>query len=140
MHQINLQKTFDTVYIHLLKQGKKAERKTPDGKPFACQYLADDGLKCAVGCLIPEENYTPKIEGLSVHSLFFTSIHDPDHKEHNLLTNILCKSLGVPYLTKNDIQFLADLQNIHDQRDPEFWPSELKRLADKHTLSIPSVA
>jgi hypothetical protein len=52
------QQVFDQVVKHLLKQGKRAYQ---EGK--GCRYRTDDGLKCAVGCLLPDAAYTPDMEG-----------------------------------------------------------------------------
>jgi hypothetical protein len=51
------QETFDFVVRHLYKQGKPAREN------YYCRYRTNDGLMCAVGCLIPDEVYTPKMEG-----------------------------------------------------------------------------
>ncbi|MGQ7794435.1 hypothetical protein ACUN0C_18675 [Faunimonas sp. B44] len=58
----NRQEAFDTVVRHLFKQGKQA-------KFGGCVYRGPEGTKCAVGCLIPDELYSPKLEGRSVFSL-----------------------------------------------------------------------
>jgi len=47
-----LQETFDKVARHLLTQQAKAEQ--PDGN---CAYRGEHGRKCAVGCLISDEEY-----------------------------------------------------------------------------------
>ena len=37
--------------------------KFPDGKPiYQCAYRGYDGTKCAVGCLIPDDVYSPFME------------------------------------------------------------------------------
>ena len=54
------QEAFDTVVRHLRNQGRQA---IDDGR---CSYLTQDGLKCAVGCLIPDDKYGTDFEGKSV--------------------------------------------------------------------------
>ena len=49
-HQMTRQEIFDKVFTHLLTQ--KYQAITDDGQ---CEYLANNGLKCAVGCLIAED-------------------------------------------------------------------------------------
>lgn len=56
------QETFDRVAEHLLKQDAKSLRHG------ACAYRGDAGLKCAVGCLISDEDYEYGIEGCGVWS------------------------------------------------------------------------
>ena len=68
MHEVNEVKTevneeylthqevFDKVVEHLYRQGKPAKKGND------CVYRAKDGTMCAVGCLIPDEFYDPKME------------------------------------------------------------------------------
>jgi hypothetical protein len=55
------QEMFDTVARHLLKQN---ERSINDSR--RCMYRGPRGLKCAVGVLIPDENYSKDFEGMLV--------------------------------------------------------------------------
>ncbi len=56
------QQVFDRVATHLLTQQKMS------GKVDHC-YYRKDGLSCAVGCLIPDEVYAAKMEGLGIAGL-----------------------------------------------------------------------
>lgn len=57
-----------------------------------CQYKDAEGLKCAVGCLIPDGEYKPELETGSLDwAVAFT-----------------------PTLKKFDTRFLFALQNVHD--------------------------
>lgn len=47
------QEIFDTVALHLWKQQRPGG--TLSGGGFSCTYLASDGSKCAVGCLLSEK-------------------------------------------------------------------------------------
>jgi hypothetical protein len=58
------QEIFDHVLTHLRKQGKPAINETDSGEDI-CAYRTDDGLKCAVGCLIPDDKYNEDLEGRS---------------------------------------------------------------------------
>lgn len=60
------QEIFDTVAVHLLTQNKRA---TKANCSTTCQYRTSEGLKCAVGCLIPDEKYTPEMEPYGVYTL-----------------------------------------------------------------------
>ena len=58
MHTLpSAQEIFDKVAAHLLKQGRPAREED------CCRYRTTDGLSCAVGCLIPDELYSPSFEG-----------------------------------------------------------------------------
>ncbi len=56
----NKSEVFQRVITHLETQRKKALR---NGQ---CVYRTDEGLKCAIGCLIPDDEYNPEIEGSSL--------------------------------------------------------------------------
>lgn len=52
------QATFETVARHLLLQGKVSTGA------HGCSYSGGGGLKCALGCLIPDAQYDPVFEGV----------------------------------------------------------------------------
>lgn len=87
------QKIFDTVATHLFTQG---ERSYDRSDPEVCLYRGPNGLKCAVGVLIPDELYDPEMEGLAAW-------HAIPH-ESDLFENI---------------ELLRSLQHVHD--DQENW-------------------
>lgn len=57
-----LQEVYDTVVNHHRTQGRQA---TSNG---SCRYRTADGLKCAIGCLIPDDKYDSTFEGKGVYS------------------------------------------------------------------------
>lgn len=59
-----MQQEFDAVVEHLYKQGKVSQ--SPEG---VCVYRNREGLKCAVGCRIPDEIYNTGMEGLQIGPL-----------------------------------------------------------------------
>jgi len=59
------QEIFDKVINHLLQQGGPALNYNYDDDPV-CRYRSNNGLKCAVGCLIPDDQYDPIMEGWGV--------------------------------------------------------------------------
>lgn len=69
------QEIFDTVVEHLMKQGK---RSIVPGET-TCVYRGPDGLKCAVGVLIADDEYDPEIErncwSAVAHGHGFTTQH-----------------------------------------------------------------
>lgn len=119
MSAITLQSIFDRVYRHLLAQGKPSV--LPDGS--GCAYRGANGLACAVGCLIDDEHYDPKLEGSSV-------------MDHDVETAVRA-SLGgdVP---SDAWPMLADLLEVHDEADPKRWARELGYVADTYGLEAPS--
>ena len=107
------QAVFDKVVKHLLTQKRRSESNR------GCAYRGKDGDMCAVGCLISDKAYDPKIEGFSVF--------------HLRVQGKLAES-GVP--TYNKMKFLlTDLQYVHDQRPIDLWKKNLQNLAKRHNLT-----
>lgn len=52
------QEIFDTVVKHLAQQ----KRRSVIPNTNICMYRSEEGLKCAIGCLIPDEEYNPEME------------------------------------------------------------------------------
>lgn len=92
------QETFDTVVAHLRKQGRPAIRAGQ------CKYRACEGLKCAAGCLIPDDKYLSSFEG----KLALPGTAPGD----------LIESLG------HSLNLVGILQTIHDDDEPENWERE----------------
>ncbi len=106
---IPLQETFDTVVAHLRKQKKQAINR--DG---VCQYKTADGLKCAAGCLIKDEDYQPDFEGMTV--MTFSGVPNEPGE--------LIASYG------HDVDLVKRLQRVHDgTSDLEFWETGFKNTA-----------
>ena len=100
------QQVFDQVAAHLLKQNKTSETG-----PY-CAYRSEDGLKCAAGCLIGEDEY------------------DEDAMEGQNWLALTAKDLA-PHHHEG---LIHALQFIHDNKDPEEWRASLRRYADVHKL------
>lgn len=69
------QEVFDYVAKHLIKQGKQAVAGSN------CAYRSPEGLSCAVGCLITDEEYNVNMEGES-STLLSTRLGSPFWKTH----------------------------------------------------------
>jgi len=107
---MNKQEVFDKVATHLLTQ---METSIDDG---TCLYRGPRGLKCAIGCLIPDGLYT----------------EDINKKLVNELPSEILRSIGAK--TDEDVQFLRHLQRIHDQRPIYIWKYHLKNFATSNGL------
>ena len=103
------QEAFTTVVLHLRKQGRPARIGSD------CRYRAPDGCKCAIGVLIPDDQYSPKLEGSNVLAL----IH-------------------LPALQDLNPKMLYDLQNTHDLYDPKEWEKRFEYHAEKYNLEVPA--
>lgn len=80
MNQMTTQETFDTVFRHLVKQGRRSMTTQAsygeNRDTERCSYRGKGGTSCAIGCLIPDELYSPDIEGKSFN--IFISLSDRD--------------------------------------------------------------
>ena len=103
---------FDKVKNHLLAQGKRSTKIDPTVEISPCAYRGTDGLKCAIGCLIPDKLYFASLEGNDVQQLAY------EHPE--VFPNI--------EFTPEIISMLYELQIIHDSEDPEIWEAALNQL------------
>lgn len=79
---------------HLTKQ--KAVSRMPTG----CAYRGDGGVKCAVGCLIDDDNYSSDLEYRSVG--------------HGPVIKAIEVSLGMK-ITSGCLRMLKEWQQYHDQ-------------------------
>lgn len=128
---MNKQEVFEKVAKHLLKQNAKARAIVHDTDPDAiyndipgCAYRGDNGTKCAVGCLIPDELYKPDFENISVRWL--------GHNTNNDNEKSLRETLEL--LDLADFAFLGDLQDIHDGKPVDQWRDSLVAFCVKHDL------
>jgi hypothetical protein len=64
-----MQQEFDAVVAHLYKQGRPAKASYDPNREPQCAYRGDDGLSCAVGCRIPDDNYSAEMEGTGISFL-----------------------------------------------------------------------
>lgn len=78
-----------------------AQQAADDGN---CAYRAEDGSKCAIGCLIPDDLYDPEMEGASTAHLF-----DRFH--------------WLPF-APDDVEFYRRAQRIHDTWTPYYDQKE----------------
>jgi hypothetical protein len=111
LNDSSFQEIFEFVATHLLTQGEQALNE--DEK---CVYRSEIGKMCAVGCLIPEEDYKSRIENLNIIGVVFT--------------------LKIPQLPSDKLDMLVSLQSIHDNFMPPEWGAELVKLGESYNLNI----
>jgi hypothetical protein len=96
---------FNRVKRHLLTQMKQSTSISPY---YFCAYRGTGGLKCAIGCLIPDKKYTPSLEARPVTD------------------SPVMEAAGI----KPEQLLLAQrLQIIHDACKPQDWATRLKLVA-----------
>ena len=98
MISFTIEEAYNTVKTHLEAGGKRSVRQF-DGGCQLCSYRGDDGTKCFVGVMIPDDKYHPEFErGMSARSM--------------VANKIIKGSVDFGYA-------LSDLQELHD--NPLYW-------------------
>jgi hypothetical protein len=126
---LNIQEIFDTVTTHLLTQRAKSAVPNTDGEKYGeskltCLYRHPDGLTCAVGCLIKDEFYETRLEGLRATSDdVLRSLTD---------SGVDTESYGVRSL-------LRELQGVHDNEPVEDWDLKLSKIQSEFKLYKPEI-
>ncbi len=127
------QAIFDRVATHLLTQMVKS-MKDPD-MDNRCMYRGANGTSCAVGCLIPDDRYEERFEGLTPDSDPNSFIYKMDRKAAAIaFKKMLAEVLGAT--TEDDFAFLRGLQRIHDFGDQFSWRRDLDRFAELSNLQF----
>ena len=108
---------FNKVAKHLLTQNCKAL-----GENNNCQYQGQNGTKCAIGCLIPDELYD-----WSMEVGFYEVIDKLEDKGAIKLVKCF----------KDNFDMLLNLQKVHDFTDVSEWRTELDKLAKKLKIIRP---
>ena len=104
------QSLFDRVLRAVRRQGYVRS----EGVAEACTYRGEDGLRCFVGHLITNSEYSREIEGATVRMLH----------EFGLFAD----------LTHAALEFLEELQAIHDDVPPHEWEAAFANLAESFGL------
>lgn len=110
------QEIFTQVKTHLLTQNAKALNHG------TCRYRSDQSgviLKCAIGCLIPDEAYSSSFEGACV--------------EDDMMDRPL-HAAGIDIDNEEIMAILTKLQSIHDCQPVSCWERDLRRLAAIYDL------
>lgn len=98
------------VLSFLLEQGVPSYQSVDGEGAKRCSYRGDNGLKCAVGCLIPDELYGHWMEGKISWSIFDQS---PEVQE------AIFQKYGFQHGDlKEVLSALDELQAFHDSFDP----------------------
>lgn len=98
---------FNIIKEGLLKQNDRSEILNPESGTYSCAYHGEGGKKCAVGMIIDNGNYSPKLEFKPVT---------------NSKVNLAIQNSN-PYwkILYSGEQMLLELQNMHDGQYPGAW-------------------
>lgn len=110
---MTVQEAFTKIVTHLRRQGAPARDEHNH-----CRYRAEGDRMCAVGCLIPDEEYREEFEGCSV--------------------GMLALRWNIPALAGLDKYFLGRMQSIHDVYPVEHWETHFESVARDYRLELPA--
>lgn len=130
MRKRDKQRVFDKVAAHLLTQKKKS---TVDETYNRCVYKTKGGLMCAAGVLLPQDITLPE----DINTLGWTTLmyHTKDAEVNGYqIYKKLKKKIQKYLLEESAINFVKDLQIIHDQFHVNEWYDRLKSTAEIHDL------
>ena len=65
----NAQEVFNHVIKHLVTQGERCCGFIYDTHDEICLYRSPEGMSCAIGCLMSDEEYHPDMENAEVFSI-----------------------------------------------------------------------
>lgn len=111
LNDATAQQVFDQVARHLLTQKAKSVNEA------GCAYRGDNGLMCADGCLIADDEYKPEY----------------DSNFGGTSWNSLVGSGEVP--TRHEC-LIEVLQGIHDVREVDTWEDCLYKVASDYNLTF----
>lgn len=106
----NKQQIFDQVAKHMLTQMKKSTMTDENGD-IEYFYKNLEGLSCAAGCLIADDEYNPEFENQSWSLLVHWG-----------------------YVPRRNSELIGFLQKIHDKNEPVEWENLLRELANHYKL------
>lgn len=109
---MNNQEAFDIMVKHLRKQGRRcmADKK--------CLYRGPDGMKCAVGALIPDSHYDPEMESGGA-------------------AEDIAGNYRIPEWDGIETALLSNMQDVHDSFDPSDWERKFAAVAADFGLTVP---
>lgn len=122
---MTLQEIYDMAVSGVLKQGCRSIDS--DGSRL---LRAPDGSACAVGYLISDEDYLPKLEVEG----WMSGYDDSDHLSESPIAKVLSKKIGE--ITPSKLDLLQRLQDAHDDSlDFNSVPDAFKQVASDCALS-----
>src|SRR3954452_25038072 len=104
------QQIYNRVAKHLLTQNRKSVKPGT----MRCLYRGPNGLKCAIGILIPNKLYSEDMERVPVLNL--------------------CRFPSLKSRFDGHYSLLCELQTVHDSHPVRSWPALLRGVAREFDL------
>ena len=136
--QAERQEMFNLVVQTLMV--KQHGRRAVDGKG-SCRYRASNGDKCAFGVLIPDDLYSPTMEGKGSREVLQRIDTDLDEDGHFTEEDVK-RSEALRAKFAGHFTFISELQNAHDcarDNDPEHLAYMLRQFGHQYRLEVPEI-
>ena len=121
---MTIEEIYWKVRKHLLTQMERSVTTVLDyeeNEETICAYRGDRGLMCAIGCLIPDERYHPKLENRTVW-------------DREVASAILGPETRIADCREEIYTQMNELQEIHDDNHPVFWRKKLEEFAQRYEI------
>lgn len=129
-NNMTYQEMFNVAYKGLKSQN--FYQSVVGGLNSDCQYRGANGMRCALGWLIPDEKYEVVFENKTPSWNLSQATNPKGYK----INQRLCAAAGLN--NKDKIIFAQELQYCHDDAtSPEVMKNKLKYFAKKYKLTIP---
>lgn len=123
---MNNQEIFDKIVAHLRQQGKKSMMFITNGmtRPeMSCAYRGENGTSCAIGCLIPDNEYSSVFEGGRFSGVMRYAVHNGGEDKFPTI-----------YALSDHSNFLLSMQDVHDSYPPTQWEERFAIVAFNYQL------
>ena len=120
------QELFNEVVSHLRKQKKQSL-----SQHGYCMYRGEDGLKCAIGHLIPDECYHNDMEGT-----YFVELPSYNSVIRSSCPEVQPFPVELLQEFENNQELLTELVHVHDDHSPIEWEDRFEDLAKMLNLQL----
>lgn len=132
------QQLFDRAVAGLARQGFQ---QSFDEAQDTCAYRGSEGMRCAMGHVLPDDKYQPEFEGKNAKDLMISHTvgDEPELTVYDLLQVPVSEARQVD--EHEIIDFLYELQQCHDSHlsmSAGGMRRQLQWLADEHGLRRPA--
>jgi hypothetical protein len=107
------QEVFDQAAAHLLRQNAKSRF----GDVGACAYRGDNGLMCAAGCFISDDEYREEMDNYGDGADWGINLNK------GLVPDAHCG-------------LISELQDVHDSHEVHNWENALIKMAEREGLEF----
>lgn len=122
---------FEKVKGHLLTQKAVSRKSRSASSPvYGCAYRGEAGMKCAVGCLISDADYSLDFEGAAPVAATDLNRFVPEDRVYRI--NQALMNAGVDMNDRKTAEMVRELQFLHDNKPVHEWATELQLIESNY--------